>query len=63
MVDVEGTSQNELSAAVMADLNPLKLRRAEEHFEHLFQHTDRDHPIIDELYRLAVINRVTSGTD
>ena len=63
VVDVEGVLQNELSAAVMSQLNSLKLRRAEEHFEHLFQHTDRDHPMIDELYRLAVINKVTSGTD
>lgn len=63
VVDVEGISQNELTAAVMSNLNPQQLRRAEEQLENLFRHTDRKHPMIDELYRLAVINQVRGGKD
>ncbi len=63
VVEVEGTSQNELTAAVMSKLNPQQLRRAEEKLENLFRHADRKHPMIDELYRLAVINLVRSWKD
>ena len=63
VVDVEGVSQNELTAAVMSTLNPEKLHRAEEQLEDLFRHTDRKHPMIDELYRLAVINQVRREND
>ena len=63
VVDVEGVSQNELTAAVMSTLNPQKLHRAEEQLEDLFKHTDHKHPMIDELYRLAVINQVRREND
>ena len=65
-VDVEGISRADLSARAAARLAPSDLAAVEARVRAVFRHTDRGHPVIDELVRLTtlrLIRRAGGGVD
>ncbi|MCX6138807.1 MAG: hypothetical protein NTV54_15110 [Ignavibacteriales bacterium] len=64
--DVQGVEKESVDAKTMAQLDPERLRIAEEEFGTLFRHTDRTDPVVQELFRIATVRQVKQqmeGTD
>jgi hypothetical protein len=53
--DVQNITQEEATASVTSQLDPLVLREAENRMTKLFQLTDRNQPFVQELYRLCTV--------
>jgi hypothetical protein len=60
--DIAGQGSNEAADQVPADVDPLELAAAEQELAPLFRHTNRVHPAIVELMRLAALRKVQHGT-
>lgn len=59
--DVAGQG-SQAAAQLPADVDPLQLAAAEEALEPLFRHSNRSHPAIIELMRLAALRKVQHVT-
>lgn len=55
--DIAGQG-NDVDDKMPADVDPIQLAAAEEALIPLFRHTNRDHPAIMELMRLAALKKV-----
>jgi len=60
--DIVGQGDSETSDQVPADIDPQELAAAEQTLAPLFSHTNRSHPAIIELIRLAALRKVSHGT-
>jgi len=60
--DIVGQGDDESSNQNSSDIDPAELAAAEQAVAHLFNHTNRSHPAISELIRLAALRRVLHGT-
>lgn len=60
--DIAGHGSDEAADQIPADVDPLELTAAEQVLAPLFQHTNRSHPAINELMRLAALRKVQHGT-
>jgi hypothetical protein len=61
--DIVGLGSDEGAAdQVPADVDPLELAAAEQELAPIFRHTNRVHPAIVELMRLAALRKVQHGT-
>lgn len=58
--DIVGQGDDDASQ-IPADVNPVELVAAEQELAHLFQHSNRTHPAIVELMRLAALRKVQHG--
>lgn len=59
--DIEGCGSLDSGEMVFPDVDPLVLAIAEQKVADLFRHTNRSHPAIVELMRLAVVRKVQHG--
>ncbi|MHB8123042.1 MAG: hypothetical protein ACYDG4_12900 [Desulfuromonadaceae bacterium] len=59
--DIVGQGDDEAASQIPADVDPVELAAAEQELAHLFQHTNRTHPAIAELMRLAALRKVQHG--
>ncbi|HXE95149.1 MAG TPA: hypothetical protein VN642_01985 [Dongiaceae bacterium] len=59
--DIAGQGSDDAADQVPADVDPLELAAAELELVPLFRHTNRAHPAIVELIRLAALRRVQHG--
>ena len=55
--DIAGQG-DEAADQIPADVDPLELAAAEQALAPLFRHTNRDHPVILELMRIAALRKV-----
>lgn len=60
--DIEGLGSDEARDQVPSDVDPTELAAAELALVPLFRHTNREHPAIIELVRLAALRKVQHGT-
>ncbi len=60
--DISGHGSDEVPDQIPADVDPMELADAEEELAPLFRHTNRNHPAIIELMRLAALGKVHHGT-
>jgi hypothetical protein len=60
--DIAGHGSDEDSDKIPADVDPLELAAAEQALAPLFRHSNREHPAIAELMRLAALRKVQHGT-
>jgi hypothetical protein len=60
-VDIAGMLGNDASEQLPADVDPLELEAAEQALSHHFRHTNREHPAIIELLRIAALRKVQHG--
>ncbi len=61
-VDIAGQGGDEAADQIPADVDPLELAAAEKSLAPLFSHSNREHPAIAELMRLAALRKVQHGT-
>ncbi len=59
--EVEHVTHEEAAATVAAQMDPAMLREAEHRMDKLFRLTDRNNPVISELYRLCTVRWVRQG--
>lgn len=59
--DIEGFGSDDTSDALPADIDPVELAAAERETALLFRHTNRSHPAIVELMKLAALRKVQHG--
>ncbi len=59
--DITGMGSEDSTDQAPADVDPLKLAIAEQALATLFRHTDKSHPAIIELMRLAALKKVNDG--
>lgn len=57
-VDIQGVTEEDVAVAVQID--PLVLQKAEEELNGIFLHTDRQDPVIKEIFRLCAIRKAHS---
>jgi hypothetical protein len=60
--DIVGQGNSETADQIPADVNPLELAAAEQEVATRFSHTNRSHPAIVELIRLAALRKVQHVT-
>lgn len=60
--DIVGQGSDEDADKIPADVDPQELAAAEQALAPLFMHTNREHPAISELMRLAALRKVQHGT-
>jgi hypothetical protein len=60
--DIVGQGDSATNDQITADIDPLALAAAELSMAPLFRHTNRSHPAIIELVRLAALRKVSHGT-
>jgi hypothetical protein len=60
--DIVGLGSDETADQLPADVDPHELADAEKALAPLFRHTDRQHPAIIELMRLAALRKVQHVT-
>lgn len=60
--DIAGMGSEDAADLIPADIDPQELAAAEQALEPLFRHTNRSHPAIVELMRLAALRKVQHGT-
>ncbi len=60
--DVVGHGDDATTEQVPANVDPAELVAAEQAVAHRFKHTNRTHPAISELIRLAALRKVQHGT-
>ena len=53
--DIQGVEREQVVAQAVAELDASLLQAAEARAQQLFQHTDREHPAIRELFRLCSV--------
>ena len=56
--DIEGQGNHDSVDTIPADVDPLELAAAERDIDFLFRHTNRSHPAIVELMKLAALRKV-----
>lgn len=56
--DITGQGNEETTDQIPSDVDPLELAAAGQALAPLFRHTNRDHPAIIELLRLAALRKV-----
>jgi hypothetical protein len=56
--DIEGHGSDDSVDSIPADVDPLELAAAEREVALLFKHTNRKHPAIIELMKLATLRKV-----
>lgn len=56
--DIEGVGGDNSAEGIPADVNPEELAAAESLLESRFRHTNRSHPAIMELIKLAALRKV-----
>jgi len=56
--DIAGLGSNETADLIPPDVDPQELAAAEQALIPLFRHTDRKHPAIIELMRIAALRKV-----
>lgn len=61
-VDIEGVGDVPGSDSLQSDIDPDELAAAVQSLETLFRHTNRSHPAIAELMKLAALRKVHHGT-
>ena len=59
--DIEGQGADEVVEPIPADVDPQELAAAEQALTPIFRFTNRSHPAIVELVRLAALRKVTHG--
>lgn len=59
--DIAGQGDGDAASQIPADVDPVELAAAEQELAHLFHHTNRTHPAIMELMRLAALRKVQHG--
>lgn len=60
--DIAGQGSDNAADPIPADVDPLELAAVEQELAPLFMHTNRVHPAIVELMRLAALRKVQHGT-
>ncbi|MDD2897482.1 MAG: hypothetical protein PHI31_02095 [Desulfuromonadaceae bacterium] len=60
--DIVGHGSDDVADQIPADIDLSALSKAEEELAHLFRHTNRLHPAIIEIMRLAAIRKVQHVT-
>ena len=60
-VDIDGKGDDEDAGQILSDVDPLVLQAAENELASLFHHTNRNHPAIIELVRIAALRKVQHG--
>lgn len=60
--DIAGLGSDEAASQIPADVDLLELAAAEETLIPLFRHTNRSHPAVIELMRLAALKKVQHAT-
>jgi hypothetical protein len=60
--DIVGQGNDEAADQIPADVDPLELAAAEQELAPLFRHTNRVHPAMVELLRLAALRKVQHGS-
>jgi hypothetical protein len=60
--DIAGQGNDETIDQIPSDVDPLELSAAVQELAPLFRHTNRAHPAIIELMRLAALGKVHHGT-
>ena len=60
--DIAGQGSDEAADQIPADVDPEELAAAEQALVPLFRHTNRNHPAIVELMRLAALKKVQHVT-
>ena len=60
--DIAGQGNSEPADQIPVDVDPLELAAAEQALTSLFRHTNRAHPAIIELMRLAALRKVQHVT-
>jgi hypothetical protein len=53
---------NDAADQIPADVDPLELEAAEQALAYHFRHTNREHPAIIELVRIAALRKVQHGS-
>ncbi|MDD2709145.1 MAG: hypothetical protein PHV34_14255 [Verrucomicrobiae bacterium] len=56
-VDVAGVSREEVAAKTVEQLDPAMVAKIEVEMGEIFKHTDRTHPLMNELFRLCVLRK------
>lgn len=59
--DIEGHGSDDSADQIPSDVDPLELAAAEQELAPLFKHTNRSHPAIIELMRIAALRKVQHG--
>jgi hypothetical protein len=59
--DIAGMGSGETADQLPPDIDPMELSAAEQELAPLFQHTNRSHPAIIELMKLAALRKVQHG--
>ncbi|MBT1072929.1 hypothetical protein [Pelotalea chapellei] len=59
--DIVGQGADEAADLIPADVDPQELAAAEQALDPLFRHTNREHPAIIELIRVAALRKVHHG--
>lgn len=60
-VDIDGVGESDSGDELPSDIDPVELADTERLLEPLFRHTNREHPAIIELMKLAVLRKVRHG--
>lgn len=60
--DIAGHGSDEAADLIPPDVDPVELAAAEESLTELFRHTNRSHPAIIELMRIAALRKVQHVT-
>ncbi len=60
--DIVGQGSDDIADQIPADVDPHELAAVEQALIPLFLHTNRSHPVIAELIRLAALRKVQHGT-
>jgi hypothetical protein len=59
-VDIQSDTEQEITAADTAQIDPVLLQEVETELNELFRHTDREHPFIKKLYSVCITRKVSN---
>lgn len=59
--DIEGHGSDDSGDSIPADVDPVEMAAAEREIARIFRHTNRSHPAIIELMKLAALRKVQHG--
>ncbi|MFN8009030.1 MAG: hypothetical protein U0V70_18775 [Terriglobia bacterium] len=59
--DIQGVSQEEVEAQILAQIDPKLVQEVEEFTKKVFRHTDPQNPVIRELHHLFRMNKLKSS--
>lgn len=60
--DIQSVTREEVEATVHEEVDPVKLIDAQNELRTIFSHTERDHPVIRELFRVCALRKARGGS-